>query len=62
MAKQFYFWSSGFFTTEQPFRLCQYRTCFTVDIDSFVPVSSNIFTMSFAVVLGLTRTFRTKVG
>ena len=30
--------------------LCRYRTCFTVDIDNFVPVSSNIFTRSFAVV------------
>ena len=36
-------------------------TCFTVDIDTFVPVSSSIFTMSFAVVLGLICTFRTKV-
>ena len=34
------FWSSGF-------RLCQYRTRFTVDIDTFVPVSSSIFTRSF---------------
>uniref|UniRef100_A0A8C7CMZ2 Ribosomal protein S6 kinase n=2 Tax=Oncorhynchus kisutch TaxID=8019 RepID=A0A8C7CMZ2_ONCKI len=28
-------------------------TCFTVDIDTFVPVSSSIFKRSFAVVLGL---------
>jgi hypothetical protein len=32
-----------------------------VDIDTFVPVSSSIFTRSFAVVLGLICTFRTKV-
>ena len=32
-----------------------------MDIDAFVPVSSSIFTRSFAVVLGLTYTFRTKV-
>ena len=38
-----------------------YRTCFTVDIDAFVPVSSSIFTRSFATVLGLICTFRTKV-
>ena len=31
---------------------------FTVDIDTFVPVSSSIFTRSFAVVLGLICTFR----
>ena len=34
---------------------------FTVDIDNFVPVSSSIFTSSFAVVLGLICTFQTKV-
>ena len=34
---------------------------FTVDIDAFVPVSSSIFTRSFAVVLGLICTFHTKV-
>ena len=45
------FWSSGFFLAGQPFRLCRYRTHFTVDIDTFVPVSSSIFTRSFAVVL-----------
>jgi hypothetical protein len=38
----------------------RYRTHFTVDIDTFVPVSSSIFTRSFAV-LGLICTFRTKV-
>ncbi|CDQ92781.1 unnamed protein product [Oncorhynchus mykiss] len=48
-------------TVEWPFRLCRYRTCFTVDIDTFVPVSSNIFTRSFAVVLGLICTCHTKV-
>ena len=55
------FWSSGFFLAELPFRLCWYRTRFTVDIDTFVPVSSIIFTRSFAVVLGLICTFHTKV-
>ncbi|CDQ60185.1 unnamed protein product [Oncorhynchus mykiss] len=37
-------WSSGFFLAERPFRLHRYRTRFTVDIDTFVPVSSSIFT------------------
>ena len=55
------FWSSGFFLAERPFRLCQYRTHFSVDIDTSVPVSSSIFTMSLAVVLGLICTFHTKV-
>ena len=32
-----------------------------MEIDTFVPVSSSIFTRSFAVVLGLICTFRTKV-
>jgi hypothetical protein len=32
-----------------------------VDIDTFVPVSSSIFTRSFAVVVGLICTFRTEV-
>jgi hypothetical protein len=32
------------FLAERPFRLCWYRTRFTVDIDTFVPVSSSIFT------------------
>ena len=32
-----------------------------MDIDTFVPVSSSTFTRSFAVVLGLICTFRTKV-
>ena len=54
------FWSSGFLA-EQPLRLYRYRTNFTVDIDTFVLVSSSIFTSSFAVVLGLIFTFRTKV-
>jgi hypothetical protein len=40
---------------------CQYRTHFTVDIDTFVPVSSSIFIRSLAVVLGLICTYRTKV-
>ena len=55
------FWNSGFFLAERPFRLCRYRISFTVDIDTFVPVSSSIFTRSFAVVLGLICTFRTTV-
>ena len=29
------FWSSGFFLAERPFRLCWYRTRFTVNIDIF---------------------------
>ena len=44
-----WFWSSGFFLAR-----------FTGDIDTFVPVSSSIFTRSFAVVLKLISTFRTK--
>ena len=32
-----------------------------MDIDNFVPISSSIFTRSFAVVLGLICTFHTKV-
>ena len=51
---------SGFFPAERPFRLCRYRTRFTVAIETFVPVSSSIFTRSFAV-LGLICTFRIKV-
>ena len=51
-------WLSG---AERPFRLCQNRTRFTVDIDTFVPVSSSIFTRSFAAVLGLICTFRANV-
>ena len=56
----FFYGSFGFFLAERPFRLCQYWTRFTVYIDTFVPVSSSIFTGSFAV-LGLICTFRTKV-
>ena len=55
------FWSSGFFLAERPFRLCRYRTRFTMDIDTSVPVSSSMFTRSFSVVLVLICTFRTKV-
>jgi hypothetical protein len=54
-------WSSGFFLAERPFRLRRYRTRFTVDIDTFVSVSSSILTRSFAVFLGLICTFRTKL-
>ena len=50
-----------FFLAERPFRLCRCRTRFTVDIDTFVLVSSSIFARLFAVVLGLICTFRTKV-
>ena len=55
-----WFWSSGFFLVERPFRLCQYRTNFTVDM-YFYTCFSSIFTRSFAVVLGLMCTFHTKV-
>ena len=55
------FWSSGFFLAEGPFTFCRYRTRFTVDIDTFVPVSSSILTRSIAVVLGLICTSHTKV-
>ena len=41
--------------------MSSHRTRFTVDIDTVVPVSSSIFTRSFAVDLGLICTFRTKV-
>ena len=37
------------------------RLVFTVALDTFLPVSSSIFTRSFAVVLGLICTFHTKV-
>ena len=37
------------------------RNCFTVDIDTLLPVSSSIFTRSFAFVLGLICSFCTKV-
>ena len=46
---------------ERPFRLCRYRTSVTMDIDTFVPVSSSIFISSFAVVPKLICTFRIKV-
>ena len=55
------FWSSGFCLAKRPVRLCRYRTCFTVDIATFVPVSYSIFTRSFAVVLKLICTFGTNV-
>ena len=54
------FWSSGFFLAERPVRLCQYRTRFTVDIDTFVPVSFNIFKV-LCCCSGIICTFRTKV-
>ena len=38
-----------------------YITRFSLDIDTFVPVSSSIFTRLFAAVLGLICTFRIKV-
>ena len=55
------FWNNGFFLAERSFRLCRYRPRFTVDIDTFLPDSSSIFTGSFAAVLGLICTFHTKV-
>ena len=55
------FFYGSFFHAEWPFRLCWYRARFTVDIDTFVPVSSSICTRSFAVVLGLICNFRSKV-
>ena len=55
LAFLWWFWSSVFFLAEWPFRLYRYRT---VDIDTFVPVSSSIFTRSFAAVLELFCTFR----
>jgi hypothetical protein len=61
LAVSWRFRSSGFFLAERPFRLSWYRTRFTVDIDTFVPVSSSIFTRSLAVFLGLICTFFTKV-
>ena len=57
LAFLWWFWCSGFFLAVRPF---DYRTHFSMDIDTFVPVSS-IFTMSFAVVQGLICTFCTKV-
>ena len=59
LAFLWWFWNSGFFLAEWPFRF-QYRTC-TVDIDTFVPIFSSIFTRSFTVILRLMCTFRTKV-
>ena len=61
LAFLWWFWSSGFFLAERPFRLCRYRPRFTWDIDTFVPVSSSIFTRPLAVVLGFICTFRTEV-
>ena len=56
------FWSSGFFLAERPFRLCQYRTCFYCGYRDFCTCFlQNLFTRSFAVVLGLICTFRPKV-
>ena len=55
------FWTSGSFLAERPFRLCRCRTCFSVDIDTSVSVSSRIFTWSFAVVLGLICPFHAEV-
>ena len=47
------FWSSGFFLAERPSGYVDIGLVFTLDIDTFVPVSSSIFTRSFAVVLGM---------
>jgi hypothetical protein len=43
------------------FQIVDIGLVFTVDIDTFVSVSSSIFTRSFSVVLGLICTFCTKV-
>ena len=61
LAFLWWFWSSGFFLAEWPFRLCRYKISFTVDIDTFVPATSSIFTRSFAGGPGLSCTFYTKV-
>jgi hypothetical protein len=61
MAFLWRFWSSSFFLAERPLGVCRYRTRLPVDIDHLVPVSSSIFTRSFAVVLGWICTFRPKV-
>lgn len=55
-----WYWSSGFFIAEQPVRLGQYRTCFTMDIDTCLPGSLSILIGSFAVILGLTCNFPPK--
>ena len=34
LAFLWWFWNSGFFLAERPFRLCRHRPCFTVDIDT----------------------------
>lgn len=46
------FWSS-FLLGEQPFRLWRYSAISDVDVDTFVPVTSNISTSSLNVVLGM---------
>lgn len=51
------FWSSGVFLSAWPLRLCQYSTCFPVDVDIFVSVPRSICTRPFAIVLALIRTF-----
>lgn len=47
-------WSDGFFLS------CQYRTCFTVDNGTLLPISASIFVRSFAFVLELICTFHIK--
>lgn len=51
------FWSSGVFLSTWPLRLCQYRTCFPVDLDIFVSVPCSICTGPFAIALALICTF-----
>ena len=55
-----FFWSNGFFLAEWPFSPCRYSTRFTVDNDTLLPASANIFTRSLAFVLGFICTFLTK--
>ena len=45
----------------KPAKSAVYQIVVLPTVDTFVPVSSNIFTRSFAVVLGLICTYRTKV-
>ncbi|MED6253148.1 hypothetical protein ATANTOWER_023191 [Ataeniobius toweri] len=46
------FWSNGFYLTEWLFSSCQYRTCFTVDNNTFSQVPAYIFIRSFGFVPG----------
>lgn len=50
-----------FLFEEQPFKLWWYSTLFTADVDTFAPVTSNIFTSSMTIVLGCFWTCHTKI-